>query len=568
MYSILQLCLLLAWGRDLEQTTKFTIDKSAGLVRRHQESPSLEPDEDLSALAEVGAEVDAAAGLEEAELGAGRGKPRDWRLKKWQPKLQGKGETIGKGSFGTVLKAKLKCGAQQSVAVKIQTSNGRGWEEEIASEVAAMEAFNNRRFVQMYDQGWGPGSKKKHSIMMQLATGGDLAKYTRSARYGGTTASMPDVLRLTAEILEGLAEMHAKNIVHRDVKPGNIFVHCRSGSCHAKVADLGLACLMPGKTRHVAGVRRCDGFGGTPIYLAPEIAALFSASARQYTQVSGTAAIQPANDVFAVGLMMYELIFQQHSPAVKMNSEAALYKSLAGISESWVPSTLPGAWKSFPGQAAAVALMKGMLKRSMTARISAADAAAEARQLYAQALAHTGQKAVELGEESLDDCFAEDITSPGASGGVAPQARPAPSARRQPRPKPAPARKPQRAPKEEDDVDEADGEADDADAASVVGDKFAVIRGVKVSIEPAFIFKGLAAQLLGEGGIEATLDYASASTAGKTGPRKYGPLAFREGRWEFLEVAGMPAAEAWHNKAGILEGAFGRDIVVRARRLA
>lgn len=430
-----------------------------------------------------------------------------------------------------------------------------------------MQMFNNRRFVKIYEHGFGPGTKGKYSIMMQLANGGNLGTYTKPSRYGGQRASMVEVLRFTTEILEGLAIMHSQNVVHRDVKPDNIFMHCERDAtgnkiCHAKVADLGLACVKGGGRGSV--IQECSDLGGTPIYLSPEIAAVITGRGNV------KAAIQPSNDVFAVGLMMYELIFQQRSPAIVMNQgDRGLFESIARISESWVPSSFPGGigWSTFPEQAATYKLLTNMLKRSMTARIDSATAAMEARRLLEAAALHTGSADSDLGEDSLDRCFEEeDIISPGSAHPVAPapDRRPVRPDRRPVRPKPQPKPKPEPAA-----ADESEGEGEDEGPgdATIEGDEYALIKGVKYSSELRFIFKGVGQQLGRLGLGEEGLDYADGRTAGSNGKRKYGPKAFWHGKWQFVEIAEMPVEQAYDEMAALLDGAFGRDIVVRARRI-
>ncbi len=99
-----------------------------------------------------------------------------------------------------------------------------------------------------------------------------------------------EVARLLRDIVEALAAAHAKGVVHRDIKPENIML---SGN-HAMVADFGVAKAVSEAT----GRRHPTTQGaalGTPAYMAPE-------------QVSGEPDVDHRADIYAVGVVGYELL--------------------------------------------------------------------------------------------------------------------------------------------------------------------------------------------------------------------------------------------------------------------
>jgi serine/threonine-protein kinase len=100
---------------------------------------------------------------------------------------------------------------------------------------------------------------------------------------------MRDAVRIWRDLLEALAYAHARGVVHRDVKPGNILLSDRS----ALITDFGIA-------RAVEASGESDvtapGFAiGTPAYMAPE-------------QIDGLAAIDHRTDLYASALVMYEML--------------------------------------------------------------------------------------------------------------------------------------------------------------------------------------------------------------------------------------------------------------------
>ena len=105
---------------------------------------------------------------------------------------------------------------------------------------------------------------------------------------------------------EGLAALHAAGVVHRDLKPANVLVAAHGGV--AKISDFGIASLadarvsalsstldVDARTQRAAGMTHTGIILGTPRYMAPELA-------------SGSKLASPAVDVFALGILAYELL--------------------------------------------------------------------------------------------------------------------------------------------------------------------------------------------------------------------------------------------------------------------
>jgi len=121
----------------------------------------------------------------------------------------------------------------------------------------------------------------------------------RLARTGGTLPAT-ELLAIAGQVLEVLGIAHDNGIVHRDIKPGNVFV-TKTG--HAKVLDFGLARIRDGL---ISLTPTADGtIMGTAGYMAPE-------------QARGAmAAVDRRTDLFSVGALMYRALAARADLAAK-----------------------------------------------------------------------------------------------------------------------------------------------------------------------------------------------------------------------------------------------------------
>ena len=127
-------------------------------------------------------------------------------------------------------------------------------------------------------------------VAMEFVAGGDLARFV------GGKPSTREILRVFVEAARGLAAVHARSVVHRDFKPGNVLV-TEDGT--AKVTDFGLAALRehgwtPSLVSDGEDVERSESVVGTPAYMAPE-------------QFDGLR-VGPQADQFSFGVALYEAL--------------------------------------------------------------------------------------------------------------------------------------------------------------------------------------------------------------------------------------------------------------------
>jgi serine/threonine protein kinase len=111
----------------------------------------------------------------------------------------------------------------------------------------------------------------------------------RERRQGPTIRTVQEAMRLLAPVAEALSLAHERGIVHRDVKPANVFVMAEGRRC--KLIDFGIAKLVDETTSEPDGLETF-----TPAYGAPE----------QFSPQHGT--VGPWTDVYALALVLVELL--------------------------------------------------------------------------------------------------------------------------------------------------------------------------------------------------------------------------------------------------------------------
>jgi serine/threonine protein kinase len=200
-------------------------------------------------------------------------------------------EQIGDGGMGVVFAAEdLRLGRR--VALKFLPSGDRDSSEaseRFQREARAASALNHPNICIIYDAGSAEG---REYIAMELLEGRTL----KQAMAAGN-APLVTALRWAVQIADALDAAHAQGIVHRDIKPGNIFITSRGD---VKVLDFGLA-----KVIRADGVTEKMDFTlpgvplGTVAYMSPEQARVFPVDQR--------------SDTFSLGLVLYEL-FASHRP--------------------------------------------------------------------------------------------------------------------------------------------------------------------------------------------------------------------------------------------------------------
>jgi hypothetical protein len=185
----------------------------------------------------------------------------------------------GTGAMGEVWRARDRVDGS-IVAVKLLTKIDEGWDTRFVREALSLAQLDHPGIVRYVAHGPLPDS---FYVAMEWLEGEDLAR--RLARGALTIEETIGVLRRVAD---ALSSAHAHGIVHRDIKPGNLFL--AGGSLRAvKVVDFGVA-----KIKNLTGTWTRNGSVlGTPAYMAPE-------------QIRGEPTIDARADLFALGCVAFE----------------------------------------------------------------------------------------------------------------------------------------------------------------------------------------------------------------------------------------------------------------------
>jgi hypothetical protein len=192
---------------------------------------------------------------------------------------------LGRGGMGVVYRARDPQ-LNRDVAVKVLLPSLAADPQarcRFLRECRAAAALTHENIVAIHQVGESDGIP---FLVMELLAGTSLHEWCQRGR----KASLPQILRIGRDVARGLAAAHAAGLVHRDIKPGNLWLEkTQSSGFRVKILDFGLARPIDGS----ADVTR-DGHGvGTPHYVAPEQAA--------GRRLDGRA------DLFSLGCVLYEL---------------------------------------------------------------------------------------------------------------------------------------------------------------------------------------------------------------------------------------------------------------------
>ncbi len=176
--------------------------------------------------------------------------------------------------------------------------------ERVAREREILASLNHPNISQLFDAGFAEDGQPY--LALEYVSGTPLNQYCDEHRL-----TVHERLTLFGQVLGAAQYAHAHLVIHRDLKPSNILVS-EDGQAH--LLDFGVAKLLIQGEAKETQLTQLGGRALTPDYAAPE-------------QIAG-ASITPAADVYALGVMLYELLTGERPYRLKRDSRGALEEAI------------------------------------------------------------------------------------------------------------------------------------------------------------------------------------------------------------------------------------------------
>jgi NIMA (never in mitosis gene a)-related kinase len=204
---------------------------------------------------------------------------------------------IGRGSFGEALLVKSHDGQHCVMKLIDITKLDSEQQVEAVNEVKVLSSLKHPYIVRYHESFLENGTL---SIVMDYAESGDLAKRIRRHAQRQNFFAEEQVVRWFTQVALGLKYLHTRHVLHRDLKPQNIFVTAED---NLRLGDFGISKVIGSESL------KDSSYIGTPYYFSPEIC-----HEKLYSF---------ASDIWALGCILYELA------ALRVPFEAQNIPSLA-----------------------------------------------------------------------------------------------------------------------------------------------------------------------------------------------------------------------------------------------
>ncbi len=223
-------------------------------------------------------------------------------------------DKIGEGGMGVVFKAEdMRLGRMVALkTVPAHLSGDKERKERFLREARAASSLNHPNICTIYEIEEVPADQlpgyADYFLAMEFLEG-----QTLKDRLQQGPMEIPELIGVAEQVADALATAHAKGTVHRDIKPGNIFL---TSTGQTKVLDFGLAKLLnprdsDGGSNQTGSLTALGTTVGTPAYLSPE-------------QARGEV-VDARSDIFSLGIVLYEMAtgrlpFEGATPAAVINA--------------------------------------------------------------------------------------------------------------------------------------------------------------------------------------------------------------------------------------------------------
>ncbi|HET6334985.1 MAG TPA: serine/threonine-protein kinase [Polyangiales bacterium] len=203
-------------------------------------------------------------------------------------------ELIARGGMGAVYSATHLVSGKKVALKWMLPALGQvpGAKDRFQREACATARIEHPNVIDIYDVGNDRGSVY---LVMELLRGETLAEFLQRT----PQVSAAEAIGLLMPALRGVAAAHSHHVIHRDLKPDNIFL-CRSSEGEPReprVLDFGISKIGSGDDPRLS-LTRSGAVMGTPYYMSPE-------------QVRGAKEVDERGDIYAFGVILYEMLTGQ-----------------------------------------------------------------------------------------------------------------------------------------------------------------------------------------------------------------------------------------------------------------
>ncbi len=194
---------------------------------------------------------------------------------------------LGKGGFGIVYQALDLNIEDREVAIKILTVDTIKYPDALTrfkKEASITSKLKSPNTLVIYDF----GVIHQYAYMVsELLIGETLEDRINHKRF----LRIEECLNIIKFVAQALQEAHLSNIVHRDIKPDNIFLNQTKDGYEVKLIDFGIAKVVEATSKATA----TQSFFGTPLYMSPE-------------QIKDASKVDTRTDIYSLGLVLYHCI--------------------------------------------------------------------------------------------------------------------------------------------------------------------------------------------------------------------------------------------------------------------
>ena len=217
------------------------------------------------------------------------------------------GRKLGKGGFAVCFEGRTQS-TSELFALKVVKAKveQKKMMEKFRTEMQIHAKMQHPNIVEFYRA----FSHDGHTyVVLELCNNGSLTDMVKAR----ACLSLPEVRRFMIQICGGVKYMHKRNVIHRDLKMGNVFL---DADMNIKIGDFGLAAVLADEQD------RRTTLCGTPNYIAPEI-----------LSKSGARGHDSKVDVWAIGIICYAMLMG--TPPFQSKTQQEIYSKLKNLDYEW-----------------------------------------------------------------------------------------------------------------------------------------------------------------------------------------------------------------------------------------